>query len=147
MHQPRRHRQTALLISTHRPRLRASATVPDVFTPFLSFPHFASLFLYRDLFCPLERAEITLRCFSLSSSYASETLSPSSLVFAFYFSPSLDRSPRISRITRKTILRRVANSPTIGFLRDRTRQAGVGIKDRNLCLDVHEFRGTSFERV
>lgn len=50
MHQPRRHRQTALLISTHRPRLRASATLPEVFTPFLPnplpFPLFSSPVTY-----------------------------------------------------------------------------------------------------
>lgn len=101
-----------------------SATAPCLrdptrgFHPFPPYPSAVpSLFLSRHLFRPLERAEITLRCFSLSRSHASGTLSPSSLLFVFYFSRSLDRSPRISRITRETISRRMANSPMTGSLR------------------------------
>lgn len=69
-------------------------------------------------------------------------------LFAFYFSRSLDRSPRISRITRETISRRMANSPMTGSLRtgiERDKQALV--QKIGISLDVHEFQGTSFERV
>lgn len=49
-----------------RHRTRGFHPFPPSPSRSLSFPLVPSLFLSLDLFCPLERAEITLRCFSHS---------------------------------------------------------------------------------
>lgn len=106
-----------------RHRTRGFHPFPPSPSRSLSFPLFSSPLTYFALSSAPKLRFVVFRTLRLACQRDA---------IAFYFSPSLDRSPRISRITRKTISRRMANSPMIGFLRDRTRRGGVRTKDRNL---------------